>query len=274
MFDLNSKDHIQVGIGLNYEKLLGIKDKVVAVTGAASGIGLATAELFAEAGAKVAVIDINEEKGTAVANSMNDKGWDAAFFKCNVTSSKECETAANLIEKEFGTIDVLFNNAGVIRRKTVVDHTEEDWDLVLNVSLKGAFLLSKYVIPIMVKNGGGSIINTGSGWGLKGGDAAASYCAAKAGVVNLTKAMAIDHGKQNIRVNCICPGDTDTPLLRDEAKQLQHEEESFLASSAVGRPLERIGTPRDIAKGVLFLASDMSSWVTGTVLTVDGGGLA
>ncbi|WP_248736120.1 SDR family NAD(P)-dependent oxidoreductase [Neobacillus rhizosphaerae] len=259
---------------MNYEELIGINNKVVAITGAASGIGLATAELFAEAGANVALIDINEERGNSLANEMNDKGWKAVFFSCDVTSSMDCERTANEIEMEFGRIDVLFNNAGVIRRKTVVDHTEEDWDLVLNVSLKGAFLLSKYIIPIMAKNGGGSIVNTGSGWGLKGGDVAASYCAAKAGVVNLTKAMAIDHGKQNIRVNCICPGDTDTPLLRDEAKQLQFDEESFLASSAVGRPLERIGTPRDIAKGVLFLASDMASWVTGTVLTVDGGGLA
>ncbi|WP_192597157.1 SDR family NAD(P)-dependent oxidoreductase [Sporosarcina limicola] len=253
---------------------MGINNKVVAITGAASGIGLVTAELFAEAGASVALIDINEAQGIKVANEMNGKGWRAAFFKCDVTSSSECERVAHQIATDFGKIDSLFNNAGVIRRKTVVDHTEEDWDLVLNVSLKGAFLLSKYVIPIMARNGGGTIINTGSGWGLKGGDAAASYCAAKAGVVNLTKAMAIDHGKDNIRVNCICPGDTDTPLLRDEAKQLQCEEESFLASSAVDRPLARIGTPLDIAKGVLFLASDMSSWVTGTVLTVDGGGLA
>ncbi|MEH7122624.1 glucose 1-dehydrogenase [Bacillus sp. JJ1773] len=274
MIDVNSKENSKTWSGLDYEKLLGLKDKVVVITGAASGIGLATAELFAEAGAKVAIIDINEEKGTAVAGSMNDRGWKSVFFKCDVTSSAECESVAKQIEQEFGRIDVLFNNAGVIRRKTVVDHTEEDWDIVLNVSLKGAFLLSKFVIPVMANNGGGSIVNTGSGWGLKGGDLAASYCAAKAGVVNLTKAMAIDHGKQNIRVNCICPGDTDTPLLRDEAKQLQHEEESFLKSSAVGRPLERIGTPSDIAKGVLFLASDMASWVTGTVLTVDGGGLA
>lgn len=253
---------------------MGIKGKVVAITGAASGIGLATAEIFAEAGASVALIDINEEQGKNLMNAMHEKGWKAAFYKCDVTSSSDCETTANQIENNFGQIDVLFNNAGVIRRKTVVDHTEEDWDLVLNVSLKGAFLLSKYIIPLMAKNGGGNIINTGSGWGLKGGDSAASYCAAKAGVVNLTKAMAIDHGKENIRVNCICPGDTDTPLLRDEAKQLQHDEKVFLASSAVGRPLERIGKPLDIAKGVLFLASDMASWVTGTVLTVDGGGLA
>jgi NAD(P)-dependent dehydrogenase (short-subunit alcohol dehydrogenase family) len=266
----NRKD----GNEMNYEELLGIKNKVVLVTGGASGIGLATAELFAEAGASVALLDINEERGSLAAKEMRENGHKAEFFRCDVTSAKDCEQTAAMVEDQFGQIDILFNNAGVIRRKTAVDHTEADWDLVLNVSLKGVFLLSKYVIPIMAKNGGGSIVNTGSGWGLKGGDQAASYCAAKAGVVNLTRAMAIDHGKQNIRVNCICPGDTDTPLLRDEAKQLNTEETSFLASSAVGRPLERIGTPSDIAKGVLFLASDMASWVTGTVLTVDGGGLA
>lgn len=259
---------------LNYEELLGVKNKVVAITGAASGIGLATANLFAKLGASVALIDINEEQGKKVAAELSNKEVNAKFYKCNVTSAEDCKATAKRIEEDFGKIDVLFNNAGVIRRKTVVDHTEEDWDLVLDVSLKGTFLLSKYIIPIMDRNGGGSIVNTGSGWGLKGGDLAASYCAAKAGVVNLTKAMAIDHGPQNIRVNCICPGDTDTPLLRDEAKQLKHDEDAFLASSAVDRPLNRIGTPLDIGKGVLFLASDMASWVTGTVLTVDGGGLA
>lgn len=259
---------------LNYEDLLGVKNKVVAITGAASGIGLATANLFGELGASVALLDINEDQGKKVAEEMIIKNINAKFYKCNVISSEDCRVTAKRIEDDFGKIDVLFNNAGVIRRKTVVDHSEEDWDLVLDVSLKGAFLLSKYIIPIMDKNGGGSIVNTGSGWGLKGGDLAASYCAAKAGVVNLTKAMAIDHGPQNIRVNCICPGDTDTPLLRDEAKQLKHDEDTFLASSAVDRPLNRIGTPLDIGKGVLFLASDLASWVTGTVLTVDGGGLA
>jgi NAD(P)-dependent dehydrogenase (short-subunit alcohol dehydrogenase family) len=259
---------------LDYEELMGIQNKVVAITGAASGIGLATAELFAEAGASVALLDINEEQGERISSEMNERGLRTAFFKCNVAQSLDCETPATNIEETFGKIDVLFNNAGVIRRKSVVDHTEEDWDLVLDVSLKGTFLLSKYVIPIMARGGGGSIINTGSGWGLKGGDVAASYCAAKAGVVNLTKAMAIDHGKENIRVNCISPGDTDTPLLRGEAEQLKVNTEQFLKSSGVDRPLQRIGKPADIAKGVLFLASDLSSWVTGTTLVVDGGGLA
>jgi NAD(P)-dependent dehydrogenase (short-subunit alcohol dehydrogenase family) len=251
-----------------------LKDKVSVVTGAASGIGYAAAELLAEVGAKVILLDIDEEKGSRAAQSLREKGLQAEFKKCNVTSKLDCEEVGNYIKETYKNVDVLFNNAGIIRRKTVVDLDESEWDAVIDVSLKGVYLLSKYLIPIMDSERGGSIINTGSGWGLKGGDKAAAYCAAKAGVVNLTKAMAIDHGPQNIRVNCICPGDTDTPLLRDEAKQLQVEEGAFLQGSATDRPLARIGTPNDIAKGVLFLASDLSAWVTGTELVVDGGGLA
>ncbi|MFD2446657.1 SDR family NAD(P)-dependent oxidoreductase [Bacillus sp. CGMCC 1.16607] len=251
-----------------------LKDQVCVITGGASGIGFATASLLGEVGAKVIVLDINEENGQKAIEELINNGYMAEFVRCDVTNANDCLAVKEFIEKHYGTINVLFNNAGVIKRKTVVDLEESDWDLVIDVSLKGVYLLSKYLIPLMANGGGGSIINTGSGWGIKGGDQAAAYCAAKAGVVNLTKAMAIDHGPQNIRVNCICPGDTDTPLLRDEAKQLNVKEDAFLASSAVGRPLSRIGTPRDIAKGVLFLASDLSSWVTGTELIVDGGGLA
>ncbi|MEC0240969.1 SDR family NAD(P)-dependent oxidoreductase [Paenibacillus dokdonensis] len=257
----------------NNQNILRLDGKTAVVTGGASGIGFATAELLAEFGAKVMLLDIHEENGEKAAARIRDNGGQARFFRCNVTSGEDCKQTAEAIAGEFGQIDILFNNAGVIRRKTVVELEEKDWDLVMDVSLKGVYLLSKYVIPHMAA-GGGSIINTGSGWGLKGGDQAAAYCAAKAGVVNLTKAMAIDHGPQNIRVNCVCPGDTDTPLLRDEAKQLGKEESSFLVSSATGRPLERLGTPQDIAGAVLFLAGELSAWVTGSVLVVDGGGLA
>lgn len=251
----------------------GLKNKVSVVTGAASGIGLAAATLLAEVGSKVILLDINEENGQKAAAELQSKEYQVEFLRCDVTNASDCISVRNHIEANYDTVDVLFNNAGVIRRKSVVELEEAEWDLVIDVSLKGVFLLSKYLIPLM-ENGGGSIINTGSGWGLKGGDQAAAYCAAKAGVVNLTKAMAIDHGPQNIRVNCICPGDTDTPLLRSEAKQLNLQEDAFLVSSAKGRPLERLGTPQDIAKSVLFLASDLSSWVTGTNVIVDGGGLA
>lgn len=169
---------------------------------------------------------------------------------------------------------ILFNNAGVTVRKTVVDLEEKEWDFVIGVGLKGTYLMSKFVIPVMAEIGGGSIINTGSGWGLKGGDKAAAYCAMKGGIVNLTRAMAIDHGPQNIRVNSINPGDTDTAMLRDEGRQLGCEVNAFLKDSAKGRPLERLGVPEDIANAVLFLASDLSSWVTGIALVVDGGGIA
>ncbi|WP_043932377.1 SDR family NAD(P)-dependent oxidoreductase [Bacillus sp. EB01] len=252
----------------------GLQNKVCVVTGGASGIGLATGTLLAEVGAKVVLLDINEDKGQKAAADLQMKNYKVDFFRCDVTKASDCISVRNYLEENYGRVDVLFNNAGVIRRKSVVDLDESDWNLVIDVSLKGIYLLSKYLIPLMASGGGGSIINTGSGWGIKGGDQAAAYCAAKAGVVNLSKAMAIDHGPQNIRVNCICPGDTDTPLLRDEARQLNKEEKAFLVSSAKGRPLERLGTPRDIANGVLFLASDLSTWVSGSDLIVDGGGLA
>ena len=150
---------------------------------------------------------------------------------------------------------------------------------MMAVNVKSVFLLSKYAIPVMAQAGGGVIINTASGWGLVGGRKAAAYCASKGAVVLLTRAMALDHAvstseaEQNIRVNCICPGDTDTPMLRDEAQQLGESDAQFLAE-AVQRPLQRIGRPEDIAQAALYLASDASSFITGTALVVDGGGLA
>jgi NAD(P)-dependent dehydrogenase (short-subunit alcohol dehydrogenase family) len=259
---------------LHAQDVLNLSGKIAVVTGGASGIGLATAGLLADFGAHVVVLDINAMQGEQAVQEIKGRGGIASFHRCDVSSSEDCKRVATEIDNAHGKVDILFNNAGIIRRKTVVELEEADWDLVMDVSLKGVYLLSKYMIPVMERGGGGSIINTGSGWGLKGGNRAASYCAAKAGVVNLTRAMAIDHGPANIRVNCVSPGDTDTPLLRDEAKQLHQDEAAFLVASAGGRPLERLGTPRDIANAVLFLASDLSSWVTGSVLVVDGGGIA
>jgi NAD(P)-dependent dehydrogenase (short-subunit alcohol dehydrogenase family) len=253
---------------------LNLSGKVAVISGGASGIGLGTGKLLAACGAKVVLLDVNQEKGEAAAAEITGEGNFAVFRRCNVTSNSDCKNTIESVEKEFGRIDILFNNAGVTVRKTVVDLTEDEWDFVLGVGLKGTYLLSKYTIPVMAKNGGGSIVNTGSGWGLKGGDKAAAYCAVKGGIVNLTRAMAIDHGPQNIRVNSVNPGDTDTALLREEGRQLGAEIEAFLVDSAKGRPLERLGTPNDIAKAVLFLSSDLASWVTGAALVVDGGGIA
>ena len=256
-----------------FEDLLSLEGRVAVITGAASGIGKATAKLMAEVGATVALVDINEADGEKAAKQINDSGAKAKFFHCNVISDFDCKSAVEEIYNEFERIDILFNNAGVIHRKSVIELEEAQWDLVVDVSLKAIFLLSRCVIPRMAENGGGSIINTGSGWGLKGGPQAAAYCAAKGGVVNLTRAMAIDHGKQGIRVNCVCPGDIDTPLLRGEARQLGINEDDFMKESA-DRPIRRVGTPEDVARAVLFLAGNLSTWVTGTSIVVDGGGLA
>lgn len=254
---------------------LSLDGKVAVVTGAASGIGFESARLLAVHGAQVVLLDIDENKGQEAASTISrSTGGRAYFVKCDVTSNTCCKEVAGAIAEKHSRIDILHNNAGTIVRKDVVDMEESEWDLVVDVCLKGTYLVSKYVIPVMARGGGGSIINTGSGWGLKGGDNAASYCAAKAGVVNLTRAMAIDHGKQNIRVNCVCPGDTDTPMLRGEARQMGLDEAAFLSSSATDRPLQRIGVPADVANAVLFLASDMASWITGSILVVDGGGIA
>jgi NAD(P)-dependent dehydrogenase (short-subunit alcohol dehydrogenase family) len=255
------------------KELLNVKGKVAVITGASSGIGLATARLLAEMGVSVALLDVNDSKGEEETRRIVEDGGRALYCHCDVSSAKDCELAAGKVNSEFGGVHILFNNAGVIKRKSVVDLAEEDWDLVLDVSLKGAYLLSKYVIPFIVQSGGGSIINTGSGWGLKGGDDAAAYCAAKGGIVNMTRGMAIDHGKDGIRVNSVCPGDIDTPLLRDEAAQLGADETEFMKEAA-DRPLNRVGEPLDVAKTVLFLASDLSAWITGTSILVDGGGLA
>jgi NAD(P)-dependent dehydrogenase (short-subunit alcohol dehydrogenase family) len=256
-----------------FEDLLSLEGKVAVITGAASGIGRATAELLAAAGAAAALIDIDQSGGKETAARITRGGGRANFFFCDVTSDSDCKKAAAAIHQQFGRVDILFNNAGIIRRKSIVELSEADWDLVIDVGLKAVFLLSRYVIPIMKTGGGGAIINIGSGWGLKGGPRAAAYCAAKAGVVNLTRAMAIDHGRQGIRVNCICPGDIDTPLLRGEAAELGVAEEEFMKMAA-DRPIPRVGVPEDIARAVLFLATDLSAWVTGTSVLVDGGGLA
>jgi NAD(P)-dependent dehydrogenase (short-subunit alcohol dehydrogenase family) len=254
-------------------QLLSIEGQSAVVTGAASGIGRGIAFRLAAMGASVALLDIDEEKGSQAAEEIRSRFGDAMFARCDVRSASDCRRAVETVVGNWGKIDILCNCAGIAIRKNVVDLTEDEWDRALDIMLKGIFLLSRDVIPHMERTGGGSIINIGSGWSLKGGPKAASYCAAKGGVVNLTRAMAIDHGKANIRVNCVCPGDVDTPLLHSECAQLGEDAQAFMREAA-NRPLARVGTPDDVANAVLFLASPMSSWITGTALVVDGGGLA
>jgi NAD(P)-dependent dehydrogenase (short-subunit alcohol dehydrogenase family) len=254
-------------------KLLSLEGKVAMVTGAACGIGRGISMRLAEMGASVSVLDIDAKKGEETAAEIRSQGGEALFIKCDIRRAADCQHAVETVIKHSGHIDILCNCAGIAIRKDVVDLTEDEWDRVLDVTLKGIYLLSHEVVPLMIRAGGGSIINIGSGWSLKGGPRAAAYCAAKGGVVNLTRAMAIDHGKHKIRVNCVCPGDVDTPMLRSECAQLGEDARSFMREAA-NRPLARVGTPDDIANAVLFLASPMSSWITGAALVVDGGGLA
>jgi NAD(P)-dependent dehydrogenase (short-subunit alcohol dehydrogenase family) len=250
-----------------------LEQKKAIVTGGAGGIGRATAMALAAEGAEVAVVDLNGEAADAVAAEIRDAGFRAIGIRADVSSEADIERVIATTVAELGGVDVVFNNAGIIRRTTAVETTVEEWDRVFGVNVRSIFLMCKHVVPIMAAAGGGSIINTGSGWGLKGGGQAISYCASKGAVVNMTRALAIDHGPQGIRVNSVNPGDVNTGMLRDEAQQLGEDPAAFLAEAA-DRPLRRMGEPREIAAAVVWLASDESSYVTGSALVVDGGGIA
>ena len=250
-----------------------LTDKVALITGGTSGIGRATGILLAEEGADVAVIGRNRKRGEAVLAEIKQRGRNGIFVSADVRIAEDCERAVEQTISALGRLDVLFNNAGVYVPNNVLECSEEEWDLQVDASLKGTFLMSKYAIPHMIRQGGGSIINNSSGWGLEGGDKAVAYCAAKGGMVVMTKAMAIDHGRQGIRVNCVCPGDTVTPMEHEDARRRGMTWDEYVESASV-RPLGRMGEPEEVARAVLFFASDESSFITGAALPVDGGGVA
>jgi NAD(P)-dependent dehydrogenase (short-subunit alcohol dehydrogenase family) len=222
--------------------------KVALITGGTSGIGRATSLLFAQEGAKIAVSGRNRDRGQEVVKEITAAGGEAVFIATDVRSAEECRRTVEETVEAFGRIDILFNNAGVWFPNTVPDCTEEEWDLTLDVNLKGAYL-------------------------VEGGAAAAAYCASKGGIVLLTRAMAIDHARDGIRVNCVSPGDVETPMLTDDAQNRGISWEDY-RDEASQRPMGRIGTPDEIARAALFLASDDSSYMTGANLVVDGGGVA
>jgi NAD(P)-dependent dehydrogenase (short-subunit alcohol dehydrogenase family) len=251
-----------------------LENRSALITGGTSGIGEATCLLFGQEGASVGVVGRNTERGEAVAKRISEAGGRAIFVQGDVRKADDCRNAVDRTLDAFGRLDVLFNNAGTYYANDVVGCTEEEWDDQIDTSLKGTFLMSKYALPHMIERGSGSIINCASGWGLVGGPKAAAYCAAKGGMVVMTKAMAIDHGPQGIRVNAICPGDTDTPMEREDARKQGLSWEAYVDQMAGTRPIARMATPEEIAQGVLFLASDASSYVTGAALPVDGGGVA
>jgi len=251
-----------------------LEDRTALITGGTSGIGEATSWLFGKEGASVAVVGRNTERGKSVAKRISDAGGTAIFVQADVRKSDDCRTAVERTIETFGRLDILFNNAGTYSVNDVVGCTEEEWDDQVDTSLKGTFLMSKYALPHMIERGSGSIVNCASGWGLVGGPKAAAYCAAKGGMVVMTKAMAIDHGPQGIRVNAICPGDTDTPMERDDARNQGLSWEAYVHQMTGTRPIARMATPEEIALGVVFLASDDASYITGAALPVDGGGVA
>src|ERR1700751_910391 len=247
--------------------------QVALITGGTSGIGEATALLFAREGAQVAITGRNETRGHGVTAAILQSGGQAIFLRTDVRKAPECERAVRETVSSFGRVDILFNNAGVFYPHDTLQCSEEEWDEQIDINLKGTFLMSKYALPTMIAQGRGVIVNNSSGWGIVGGDHAVAYCASKGGVVLMTKAMAIDHGAQGIRVNCICPGDVETPMLPADAKMRGLKWEDYIAGCA-SRPLGRVGTAAEIAKAVLFLASDDSSFMTGAGRLVIGGGTA
>ena len=247
-----------------------LANKVALITGAGGGQGRAAAIMFAQEGAKVVVTDIKVEGGQETVEMVKAAGGQAIFHETDVSKAADIQAAVDRTVETYGGLHILYNNAAVLhKRDTTVTNLEEDlWDLVIGVNLKSIYLGCKYAIPEMTKLGGGSIINVSSLAGILGVGNVHAYTAAKGGVVSLTRAIATAYAAQNIRCNVICPGAVDTPMM---AHVLHSSNPKRLERVAKSHPLGRVGTPEDIAAMGLFLASDESSWITGSVFTVDGG---
>ncbi|MBI3051193.1 SDR family oxidoreductase [Candidatus Woesearchaeota archaeon] len=240
-----------------------LQGKVAIITGAGSGIGRAAAQLFAREGAGVAVADWDEKGGKQTAASI---GRNALFVKADVSSSADARRIVDHTVKKFGKLDILYNNAGIVRYGTAADCSEEDWDKVMGVNLRGAWLCSKYAIPEMMKAGGGSVIMTSSIAGQVAFGNIAAYCASKGGLIQLARSIALDYASKKVRANVICPGVIRTGMTQDLLKD-KKAMQPLLKSTIIGR----LGEPEDIANAALYLASDESSFVTGSVIAVDGG---
>jgi NAD(P)-dependent dehydrogenase (short-subunit alcohol dehydrogenase family) len=258
---------LDVGTGKSVTRLSG---KVALITGGGTGIGRAIALAFAREGASVAVAGRRLEKLREVISEVQKQGGAGLAMECDVTSAKDIARAVKGTVERFGRLNVLVNNAGTLHVSTVEGISEEEWDRVMTVNVKGPFLMSRGVLPEFRKCGGGAIVNIGSVLGLVAVKDRAAYCASKGGVTMLTKAMAIDHAHENIRVNCICPSIVETELVKgvfDESEQGQALRKARIATI----PLGRIGSPVDVAEMAVFLASEESSWITGAAIPLDGG---
>jgi NAD(P)-dependent dehydrogenase (short-subunit alcohol dehydrogenase family) len=254
-----------------HERLAG---KVAIVTGANSGIGRATAHLFAREGARVVCVDLRDEREPRVDRVIQDDGGDAVFVQGDVGKREDAEAMVQTALDRFGKLDILFNNAGVGVHKPLHEFTDEEWDFVLNVNLRGVFNGARAALPGFLAQGSGNIVSTASTHGILGTRNYPAYCATKAAIINLTRQMAMDYGP-TVRVNCVCPGPIDTPRYREFPavarfpEGMTDEERTSMGQSVPG--LHRMGQPEEVAYCVLFLASDESSYVTGHALVVDGG---
>jgi len=252
------------------------KDKVVIITGAASGIGHATAVAFGKKGAKVLCADINGEGAEATAKQICRRKGTAAAITVNVADEEDVKAMVAEAVERWGRVDVLFNNAGIEFGIPATETPASQWDRLMAINLRGAFLGAKYAIPEMVKVGGGAIVNCSSGAGLTGIPWLTAYCAASGGIVLLTKALALEWARKNIRVNCVCPGVIRTPMIRrgiiqGMAALGRGSEEELWRQLGAGHPMGRVGRPDEVARAVMFLASDDASFITGVALPVDGG---
>jgi len=250
-----------------------LEGRVAVITGAASGIGRATAILFAAEGAAVLAADVQDDAGAQTVATIRAAAGRAEFVHADVSRSEDVRRMLGVAVDRFGRLDVLFNNAGVAVFKGVVETDEAEWDHVLGVNLRGAYLGIKYAAAEMRRQGGGAIINTASVHGMRTTAGIAAYAASKHGVIGLTRAAALDLAPHNIRVNCIQPGAIETPIMRANLRAVGDEEDEFRKISAA-EPMGRVGTAQEIARMALFLASDDASFITGAAFAVDGGLLA
>ncbi|HEY3929089.1 MAG TPA: SDR family oxidoreductase [Candidatus Koribacter sp.] len=248
---------------------IDLAGKVAVVTGGAMGIGEATARKLASAGASVAILDANEQAATTTAASITTTGVRCSAFRCDVSRASEVEGAISAAAAQFGRIDVLVSNAGIQDYGDVVSTTEESWDRLMNINLKGAFFAAKYAVPHLLKQGG-AIVIVGSVQSMTAIASSVAYVVSKHGLLGLTRAMALDYAQKGIRVNCVCPGAIDTPMLR-WAASLSPDPETVVRTCDRMHAMGRIGKPEEVADAILYLASPMASFITGAALLVDGG---